>query len=335
MKGAGGRQLDWSAARAVPILTAARRLNAQLSAKRLQRCPFVDHRDGNPSFSLDTGKNLFNCFGCGRGGSVIEFVAAYRGVEKIDACRWLLRLPERDVPPRLPSNRAPIKPQRPSKITDAEIYAAFLSQSPLEKSGAAYLARRCISIRTAATFGVGQVGDPKKTLNHLLEQFGVSRIRRSGLTNQADYLCFPPQALIFAHFSKGVPLFLQSRRIDPGTPRWMGLNGIGKIPFNLDAIESASEIYLVEGAIDVLSAHELGRVALGLPGAFTSLSSELCKRLSDKTIYLLPDDDEAGAQMAERTRNVLLNHGVQVHIQKLSTGSDLNEYLIAHRSKDA
>jgi len=36
------------------------------------RCPFPDHDDGTASFSFDNKKGLFNCFGCGRGGDVVN-----------------------------------------------------------------------------------------------------------------------------------------------------------------------------------------------------------------------------------------------------------------------
>lgn len=34
-------------------------------------CPF--HDDSTPSFSIDPERNIYNCFGCGRGGSYIDF----------------------------------------------------------------------------------------------------------------------------------------------------------------------------------------------------------------------------------------------------------------------
>src|SRR5699024_10017343 len=39
---------------------------------KLIRCPFDDHNDGTPSFSFDDRKGVFNCFGCGRGGDVVN-----------------------------------------------------------------------------------------------------------------------------------------------------------------------------------------------------------------------------------------------------------------------
>ena len=53
-------------------------------------CPFPDHAgDTNPSFSILKGKNTFKCFGCDKGGSVIDFVMMYKQVDKFQAVNIL------------------------------------------------------------------------------------------------------------------------------------------------------------------------------------------------------------------------------------------------------
>jgi len=327
-------RLDWSAARAVPILKAAQLLGAALVYKRQQRCPFEDHPDDTPSFSLDSSKNLFFCFGCGCKGSVIEFVAAYKKVGDADACRWLLGLPA-DVAPSLTAKPIRSQSATPSAAVDPQIYEALLTCSPLGDSGRTYLEKRCISSATAELFRVAQIANPAATLCALTDQFGARRVAASGLLAAGGYFRFPHDALLFAHCERGIPLFLQSRRLDSGTPRWMGLGGISKIPFNLDAIGPASEVYLVEGAIDVLSAHELGLTAIGLPGASAPLSSDICSRLRHKTVYILPDKDAPGARIAKITRETLLRHGVLATIQRFEAGKDLNDHLVQKRGHHA
>jgi hypothetical protein len=49
-------------------------------------CPFPDHDDKNPSFSINESDDLFNCFGCNRKGSSIDFIMEYKGVSKAEAC---------------------------------------------------------------------------------------------------------------------------------------------------------------------------------------------------------------------------------------------------------
>ena len=53
-------------------------------------CPFPDHAgDKNPSFSILKDKNTFKCFGCDKGGSVIDFVMMYKQVDKVQAVNIL------------------------------------------------------------------------------------------------------------------------------------------------------------------------------------------------------------------------------------------------------
>lgn len=45
------------------------------------RCPFPDHDDSTPSFSFDVSKGLFNCFGCGRGGDIVNLHYHFNKIE--------------------------------------------------------------------------------------------------------------------------------------------------------------------------------------------------------------------------------------------------------------
>ncbi len=53
------------------------------------RCPF--HEERSPSFSVDTGKGLYHCFGCGVGGDAFKFVMETEGLDFIGALESLAR----------------------------------------------------------------------------------------------------------------------------------------------------------------------------------------------------------------------------------------------------
>lgn len=60
-------------------------------------CPF--HSERTPSFSVDPSKQLYHCFGCGKGGNAITFLADIESIDRIDAIRMLadeanMELPE-------------------------------------------------------------------------------------------------------------------------------------------------------------------------------------------------------------------------------------------------
>ena len=59
----------------------------------LCKCPFPDHDDGKPSFSVNVDKNLFQCFGCGRKGSIIDFVKEYDNLSLAETLKKLSNTP--------------------------------------------------------------------------------------------------------------------------------------------------------------------------------------------------------------------------------------------------
>ncbi len=55
---------------------------------RLQgRCPF--HEERTPSFSVNPVDKLFHCFGCQKGGDMIDFVRETQGLDFVGAIEWL------------------------------------------------------------------------------------------------------------------------------------------------------------------------------------------------------------------------------------------------------
>lgn len=53
-------------------------------------CPFPDHQDKSPSFWCNSIENRFNCFGCKRGGGVVQFLSFYTGAKQTEIAKTLL-----------------------------------------------------------------------------------------------------------------------------------------------------------------------------------------------------------------------------------------------------
>ena len=74
----------------VQRLAEARGIQLRRSGRNLMGlCPF--HKDTNPSLSIDPVKNEWHCFGCGRGGDVIQWVRYAEGVSFNRAVEMLNR----------------------------------------------------------------------------------------------------------------------------------------------------------------------------------------------------------------------------------------------------
>lgn len=319
----------WDAARAIPILEAAQRLGVELSSRKLQRCPLAGHKDRTPSFSYDRNQNVFYCFGCGAGGSVIEFTAAVRRCTKKKAAHWLVQEDVRRHPDlRAPS---PVSSQRlTTSAADPHAYEALLALSPLLPEAKAYLASRAIGASTADQFRVGFVKNAVLLLKQLSDQFGPARLEKAGLLTRGRRLIFRSESLVFPYFDSGAVQYLQARSIGSERLRWVGLSGISKRIYNRDVVATSSSIFICEGVIDVLSAYELGLAAIGLPGAATRLDEKLLQQLRSKSVYIVPDRDDAGTRMANRLVASLRERGIQTVVQQVE-GADVNDYLRRRR----
>ena len=53
------------------------------------KCPFPDHSDRTASFTVQSRKGVWHCWGCGRGGNVVNFTREFFGLDFVDACRKL------------------------------------------------------------------------------------------------------------------------------------------------------------------------------------------------------------------------------------------------------
>lgn len=317
----------------VPILNVARRLGIELTGNKAH-C-FV-HEDSTPSLSFNEQGNYFKCFGCGVGGSVIDLVKLYLDTGTGEAIRWIEReygIGENHGPASdfradspLPGKSEKTQPRpaihasgQPKRIDGREfssIYRELLQGGDLAKAEA-YLEGRGISKELARRFGIRVV--EADGAEALLLEYGEEVMLRSGLYTKSKkgnaYYSLSRHRLVIPYLDRDgkTVLTLQGRDIDgESNHKYQMLPGIETVLYNLKALEGAKTIYLCEGAIDALSALQLGLGApLGVAGV-NNFKDEYYELLDPYNVIIASDVDGAGKAFYLKVKARFLKQGKRV-----------------------
>ena len=109
--------------------------------RRMGRCPFPDHNEKTPSFSVTDDNQLFYCYGCKKGGNVYNFLQYFNGMSFPEAVEFLARrsniaLPELEEGSRF-KPRGPSHEDKETLLKINKATAVFLSPTT-QKSGARF-----------------------------------------------------------------------------------------------------------------------------------------------------------------------------------------------------
>lgn len=311
-------------------------------------CPF--HNEKSPSFMVSREKQMYKCFGCGKGGDVVGFIMEKENLDFIEALKKLaqrihLQIPESEMTPQ-----ARQELQEQHQLMDLHRDAASFYFNGLKKAGnpgARYLAGRGWSIQTIKRFGLGYAPDQWDALcRHMtakgytheqLEKAGLAILSEKTAGKKNYYDRFRNRVMFPIFDIRGNVVAFGGRILTPeGTPKY--LNSPETPLFNkrhlLYALHIArthlkqQTLILVEGYTDVITLHENGfQNAVATLG--TSLTPDHA-RLVEKTakrVVLCFDGDQAGEQAAQRSVRVFRNTEVEVKILTLPHKTDPDQYV--------
>ena len=310
-------------------------------------CPF--HREKTPSFIVSAEKQIWHCFGCGKGGDVLGFVMEMEGLNFVETLRLLapkagVELGRVKVDSQLASKR--------NRLLDivklsALFYHKILLESPAGGPAREYLTRRGFSEETIKRWQIGYSSDSWDTLLNFLKSRGYTNeeillsgmsVKREGADGFYDRfrgrIMFP-----ISDASGNIVAF--SARVSPekeatevmgkyiNSPQTM-IYDKSKILFGLDKakaeIKNLDQAILVEGQADVITAHQAGYAnVVGASGtALTTEQVKLLKRFSNN-LSLSFDMDAAGESAAERGTKEALAAEMNVKAIELPNGKDPDE----------
>ena len=306
-------------------------------------CPF--HGEKTASFSVAPDKGIYYCFGCHKGGSVINFQMEIEGLSYPDAVRALAKRAGMEVPED-EQYQSRYRQQERLWALHKEAARFFHSQlyAPAGAEALNYALGRGMNKYILTTFGVGYAPDSWTDLVDAMRRKGYTdqELRDSGLVSVSkkngnlfdrfrDRLMFPIIDV------RGNVIAFGGRVIKKDSDAAKYLNSPETLIFNkrknlfgLNLAKKTKHPYfiLVEGNIDVVALHQYGFdcAVASLGTSLTEEQAALLGRYTDQVV-LIYDGDNAGQNATRRAIPILEKAGLQVKVLQLRDAKDPDEFL--------
>jgi len=317
-------------------------------------CPF--HNEKSPSFVISPDKQIWHCFGCGRGGDVFSFVMEKEGLGFMEAMRLLA--PKAGVTLK---NENPEEYSKRNRFLDilelAGKYYAYNLTNSTNKNALNYLTKRGLKEETIKEWQIGSSSESWDSLYNFLKarplsgqkftddemfQAGVI-LKRDPAKGQRGYFDRFRDRIMFPIWDVNNNLIAFTARVNPEKEKTEKMGKYinspqsavydkSRVLFALNkaktAIRKLDLAIVVEGQMDAISCHQAGftNVVASSGTALTREQVTLLKRFTTN-IALSFDMDDAGQMAADRGIKEVLAQEMSLKIIVLPYGKDPDECL--------
>jgi len=309
-------------------------------------CPF--HQEKTPSFTVSPIKQIFYCFGCGKGGDIFNFVMEMERCEFPDALRLVAEKCGISIPKPKPSSPAE-RTQSSVRATlvemhrEAQTFFVKQLQGTAEgKLARAYLEDRGLDKATIERFGIGYApsgGDA--LLRHVKGKYAEKLLAESGLVSRGE------GGRLFDRFRRRItfPIANESGKIvafgcralgddqpkylnSPETPIYSKSNVLYHLDRAKEALRRSDFAVLVEGYMDAIAVARAG-ISNVVASCGTSLAEPQIKLLGrfTKRVIVNYDPDNAGQAATERSIAILLEQDFEVRVLALPGKADPDKFI--------
>ncbi len=310
-------------------------------------CPF--HHEKSPSFMVNEEKQIFHCFGCGKGGDVFTFVQEMESLE----FREVLKMLADKAGVQLEQYKSEDSGNKKRILAALELATKFYETQLWKGMGKEkimkYLHERGLTDESIKKFRLGYAPEGWRNILKFLTDrgFSLDEINKTGLlvekANEAG--SYKPEAKYYDRFRDRIMFPIQdslgnvigySARVTPGgdesqakyvnTPETIVYHK-SKVLYGINhakqEIKNKNYVLLVEGNMDVIASSQAGiGNAVAVSGtALTPDQVSILKRYTDN-IAMLFDMDSAGQQAAEKSADLCFEKEMNVKIVALSDGKD-------------
>ena len=308
-------------------------------------CPF--HSEKTPSFIVSPEKQIFRCFGCGKGGNIYTFIKDYEKLTFVESVHKAAEFAGIHIPQSVESEEQTGYFQKLYQIneTACTFFEKNLWSGPYKKH-LQYFLDRSLSEQTIKKYQLGFAPDSfDKLLAQLnLNSHSMEEAENLGLVRKRDksngyYDKFRYRVMFPFHNVSGKIIGFGGRKLqEEQQPKYLNspesvIYKKGELLYGLhQAIQSIREhnsIILVEGYFDLLRLVEVGikNVVASSGTAFSENQARLINRYT-KNVHVAFDGDQAGIKAAIKASNILEKENLNAYVVALPAKEDPDTYIL-------
>ncbi|RME29278.1 MAG: DNA primase, partial [Candidatus Zixiibacteriota bacterium] len=303
-------------------------------------CPF--HTEKTPSFKVSADKQIYHCFGCGKGGNVFTFLMEHEQMTFIEAVRFLAERANITIRESVSdTHREELEKLHFAQEVALRYFTERMQEPRYRDALDSYLFKtRQLTPETVKLFQLGFSGDKPDGLIRYArtKDLTVEDLMKAGLAvydeDKKGYrdrflyrLMIPIFNLSWKPIAFGGRSLKKGQRAkymnSPETPLYHKSNVLYGLNFSRDAIRDNDAVLIVEGYFDVISLWQAGvrNVVASSGTAFTPQQARLLARFATE-VYLFFDADSAGQKAALRSVDALFDAGLEVKVIVPPEGED-------------
>ena len=316
------------------------------------------HNEKTPSFTVSPSKNLWKCFGCGKGGKPVHFIMEHEQLSYPDALRWLAKKYHIEIKEREMTDEE----KREESIRESlfvinqfalQHFIETLHESEEGKAiGLNYFRHRGLREETIKKFCLGYSLERRDSFAQKAVKAGYNPelIAKTGVCYSTDdgrlqdrfwgRVIFPVHTISGKIVAFGGRILQNNAKAakyvnSPESEIYHKSDHLYGLYFSKQAIMQKDRCILVEGYLDVISMHQAGiqNVVASSGTSLTTGQIKLIHRFTDN-VTLLYDGDKAGIKASIRGIDMLLEEGMNINVVLLPEGEDPDSYSQAHSTEE-
>ena len=319
-------------------------------------CPF--HNEKTPSFTVSPSKNLWKCFGCGKGGNAVHFIMEHEQLSYPDAIKWLAKKYHIEIKERERTEEEIQQENIRESMFVINQYALQYFTETLHSSeegkaiGLNYFRHRGLRDETIKKFSLGYSLEQRDSFAktaiaagynpEIIAKTGVCYSTEDGRLQDRFWgrVIFPVHTISGKVVAFGGRVLQTNAKAakyvnSPESEIYHKSDHLYGLYFAKQAIMQKDRCILVEGYLDVISMYQAGiqNVVASSGTSLTTGQIRLIHRFT-RNITLLYDGDKAGIKASIRGIDMLLEEDMNINVVLLPEGEDPDSYAQSHSTEE-